>query len=79
MEKLQAPGLQAQPCYEPALKSLFDLLGKFLHLFCKNRDGILECSIFGLVVRDRCRGGDGGGGRAETGPVAAARCVAGFL
>jgi hypothetical protein len=61
MGKLQAPGLQTQPCYKPALKSLFDLLGKSLHLFCKDRNGILECSIFGLVVRDECRGGGGGG------------------
>jgi hypothetical protein len=61
MEKLQTPGLQVQPCYEPALKSLFDLLGKFLHLFCKDRNGILKCSIFCLVVRDGRRGGDGGG------------------
>jgi hypothetical protein len=62
MVKLQAPGSQAQPCYEPALKSLFDLLGKSLHLFCKDCNGILECSIFCLIVRDGRRGGDGGGG-----------------
>jgi hypothetical protein len=62
MEKQQAPGLQAQPCYEPALKSLFDLLSKSLHLFCKNCNGILKCGIFCLVVRDGCRGGNGGGG-----------------
>jgi hypothetical protein len=37
------------------------LLSKSLHLFCKNCYGILECSIFGLVVRDGRRGGDGGG------------------
>jgi hypothetical protein len=41
MRKLQTPGLQAQPYYELALKSLLDLLGKSLHLFCKDRDGIL--------------------------------------
>jgi hypothetical protein len=61
MEKLQAPGSQAQPCYEPALKSLFDLLSKSLHLFCKDCNGILECSIFCLVVYNGHRGGDGGG------------------
>jgi hypothetical protein len=64
MGKLQTPGSQAQPCYEPALKSLFDLLGKSLHLFCKNCNGILECGIFCLVVRDGRRGGNGGGGRS---------------
>jgi hypothetical protein len=62
MEKLQTPGSQAQPCYKPALKSLFDLLSKFLHLFYKDCNGILKCSVFSLVVRDGCRGGDGGGG-----------------
>jgi hypothetical protein len=62
MEKLQALGSQAQPCYEPALKSLFDLLGKSLHLFCKDCNGILECGIFGLVIRNGRRRGDGGGG-----------------
>jgi hypothetical protein len=62
MTKLQAQGSQAQPCYEPDLKSLFDLLGKFLHLFCKDCNGILECGIFCLIVRDGRRGGDGGGG-----------------
>jgi hypothetical protein len=62
MGELQAPGSQAQPCYKPTLKSLFDLLGKSLHLFCKDCNGILECGIFGLVVRDRRRGGNGGGG-----------------
>jgi hypothetical protein len=56
--------LQAQPCYKPALKSLFDLLGKSLHLFCKNCDGILECGIFGLVVCDGRKGGNGGGSRS---------------
>jgi hypothetical protein len=61
MEKLQAPGSQAQPCYEPTLKSLFDLLGKSLHLFCKDRDGIFKCSVFSLIVCDGCRGGNGGG------------------
>jgi hypothetical protein len=56
------PGSQAQPCYEPTLKSLLDLLGKPLHLFCKDCNGILKCGIFCLVVRDGHRGGDGGGG-----------------
>jgi hypothetical protein len=54
--KLQTLGLQAQPCYESILKSLFDLLGKSLHLFCKDCDQILKCRIFGLVVCDRCKG-----------------------
>jgi hypothetical protein len=62
MTELQALGSQAQPCYEPNLKSLFNLLGKSLHLFCKDCDRILECGIFCLVVRDGHRGGDGGGG-----------------
>jgi hypothetical protein len=62
MGKLQAPGSQAQPCYEPTLKSLFDLLGKSLHLFYKDHDGVLKCGVFCLIVCDRRRGGDGGGG-----------------
>jgi hypothetical protein len=37
------------------------LLGKSLHLFCKDCNGILKCGIFCLVVRDGRRGGDGGG------------------
>jgi hypothetical protein len=61
MEKLQALDSQAQPCYKPTLKSLFDLPGMSLHLFCKDRDGILKCSVFSLIVRDRRRGGNGGG------------------
>jgi hypothetical protein len=65
MGRLQALGLQAQPCYKPALKSLFDLLSKSLHLFCKDCNGILECGVFGLAVRDGCRGGDSGGGRGR--------------
>jgi hypothetical protein len=64
MRELQTPDLQAQPCYKPTLKSLFDLLSKPLHLFCKDRNGILECGIFGLIVCDRCREGNGGGGRS---------------
>jgi hypothetical protein len=62
MGKLQTLGSQAQPCYKPVLKSLFDLLGKSLHLFCKDRNGVLKCGIFCLVVCDRCKGGNGGGG-----------------
>jgi hypothetical protein len=65
MGKLQALGSQAQPCYKSALKSLFDLLSKSLHLFCKDCDGILECGVFSLIVRDERRGGDGGGGRSR--------------
>jgi hypothetical protein len=65
--KLQTLGLQAQPCYKSVLKSLFDLLGKFLHLFCKNRNEVLECSIFGLVVHDGCRGGDDSSGSRRWG------------
>jgi hypothetical protein len=64
MKKIQTLGLQAQPCYKSTLKSLFDLLGKSLHLFCKDCNGILECGVFSLVVCDGCRGGDDDGGRS---------------
>jgi hypothetical protein len=40
------------------------LLSKPLHLFCKDCNGILECGIFCLIVRDGRRGGDSGGGRS---------------
>jgi hypothetical protein len=67
MGKLQAPGSQAQPCYESALKSLFDLLSKSLHLFCKDCNGVLKCGVFCLVVRDGRKGGNGGGGSGRRG------------